>query len=88
MAIVEQEGRWFGLDPVHVRLRDLPEAWATMMAPWASDGSMPGLAGRGALAQRLGLQVWRPAEWAWLGLRLGQPQPAGRLSDGSRVWLY
>jgi Fe2+ transport system protein FeoA len=88
VAVVEQEGRWFGLDPVHVRLRDLPEACAMMMAPWASDGALPGLAGRGSPAQRLRLQVWRPAEWAWLGLRLGQSQPAGRLSDGSEIWLF
>ena len=88
VRLVEQRGRWYGFDPLHVRLGSLPEAWAAMMAPWADGRGAAVPAGRGTPAQWLRLRLWRPAEWSLLGWRLGRPQPSGRLPDDSPVSLY
>ena len=85
-ALVGQPGAWYGLDAIHVRRRHLDVLWEEVCQAW---GLPPGPRQRGATV----------ADWMRIGLRGAEvrvlagsvrltPQPAVRLRDGSRVWLY
>jgi hypothetical protein len=85
-ALVGQPGAWYGLDAIHVRRRHLALLWEEVCRAW---GLPPGPRRPGATL----------ADWMRIGLRGAEvrvlagsvrltPQPAVRLRDGSRVWLY
>lgn len=85
--LVEQRREWFGFDPLHLRLACWRHAWREMLSAWSDGGALPAPAGAS------------PARWLWLrrlapeqrwlvGWEQRRAQPAGRLPDGTTVWLY
>ena len=87
LTVVEPEGRWYGLDPIHPRRRFLAKAWQQALGPWAADATEPP---RARLSPRrwLRLRTITPQQWWLLGRELGQDQPSGQLGDGTSFWLF
>lgn len=86
-ALVEQPLAWYGLDPLHIRRRDMPGAWVTILAGWGAP-ARDGVRARPSLARWIAIRRRTPEHWRLLGAPLGRPQPCGRLSDGSRLWMF
>ena len=78
---------WYGFDAIHIKRRQLPRAWAEVCGEWLDE---PRPAGRLGWSPRRWWSMSRmtPQRWWLLGVPMGREQPAGRLSDGSTVWLY
>lgn len=85
-TFIEQPGRWYGLDAIHVRRRCIDQLWGEAADGW----KWPPATRRARASVR---------EWAAIGSRaaatrslarimLHTPQPAWRSDDGLRLWLY
>ena len=89
VTILRQPGSWYGLDAIHVKRSCLNELWQRVVDCWPGISreqyAMPGFDG------------WQ--EWSRLGaasaevrslsgLMLFTPQPALRLADTTRIYLY
>lgn len=85
-AVVDLPRRWYGVDPIHIRLRHWPETWSEVLAPWNRGEPPPRAAPSPARWLRLRTAV--PASFRVLGCELGQSQPARRLSDGTTLSVY
>jgi len=84
---LEPDPEWFGPDRIHFRHGSRERAWRRMLALW--DGA-PGSAGAAVAPRPSRLSWWRmtPERWSLAGVRLGRAQPAGRLEEGTSIWLY
>jgi hypothetical protein len=87
IRIMEHDGRWYGVDPIHIRQRHLVAAWTRIMGAWSDDPKTRIQVRRSAL-RWLRLRSLTPQRWWLLGSQRGRPQPAGRLADGSTISLY
>lgn len=98
-SAVEQDGDWYGLDPIHVRPRRAARAWSTVLAAWdpAAAGKTlsraalpPSALSRSALSrsERTRVRRARAALRRVGGRTLHSAQPAARLDDGSTLALY
>lgn len=88
-AWVEPEPRWYGFDPIHVRMRWWPHAWETWLAPWSPQrfqASAPQV--RGSLARWMRLRRCAPERRAWFGFEQRRAQPALRLDDGTSLSFF
>ena len=83
---VSPDPDWYGLDPVHVRLRRRRAAWHTIVAPW-TDGDETAIEQLSG-PRRLYLRTLLPERRRFLGLAQRRTQPAITLPDGSRLSLY
>lgn len=88
LTLVEQPPEWYGADPIHIRRRLIPEAYATILQHWrdAGFGTLQTPAVR--LRDWLRFQRYLPLHQRVLGVDWHSPQPAGRLPDASTVSLY
>ncbi len=98
--VVEMQREWYGIDPVHIRLRQWHAAWPAMLAPWlkeslgqassgqASSGQASACRPAGSLLRWLQLRSSLPAEVAFFGMERRSHQPCVTLGGGSTVWLY
>ncbi len=84
---VEQPGRWYRVDPIHIRRRHLTAAWMHMAAGWA-DGPPPRLRMWPSPRRWLSLRLATPQRWWLLGARRGRSQPARCWADGTTVSLF
>ncbi|HEY5312005.1 MAG TPA: hypothetical protein VIK18_05775, partial [Pirellulales bacterium] len=87
IAVVEPVAAWYGLDPLHVRMRHAASAWQAMLAaglplaaPRAPASVTPGMFLRAALL--------RPEQRWILSHEQRQAQPAWTFANGTRVSLY
>ena len=90
VTVVEPEGRWYGLDPIHPRLRHLGAAWRKALGPWAASGAS-GVAPAtvtASPARWARLRTATPERWWLAGRQMGRTQPSARLGDGSTMWLF
>lgn len=85
--VVAHDAAWYGLDPIHIRRRDFARAWRAVLGGWNEDARRGELA-RGSLRRWIQLGLFSPEKRAFFGFERGRRQPAGRLWDGSTVWLY
>jgi hypothetical protein len=90
VALVPQERRWYGFDPIHIRRRCELEAWHRFMAPWRDEpaSALATLARRPTVAARVRARLARPDERWLFGRRQRGAQPALRLADGTTISLY
>lgn len=84
---VSQRGSWYGLDPIHIRLRAYAGAWGEILSSWSADGARVPLA-RGSLRRWLRLRSIVPEERRIFGFAQARVQPAGRLADGTNIAFY
>ncbi len=87
IALQELDPAWYGIDPIHIRIRFWRKAWGGILSPWA-EGLSPTSLVRGSFTRWLRLRCTRANRWRLFGLELGRPQPALRLRDGTTVSLY
>jgi hypothetical protein len=87
VRLVEQKGSWYGLDPIHIRMRHHAAAWTHIMSAWL-DGDAPPRAIHRSVRRSLKLRTLTPQRWWLLGSPRGRAQPAAQLADGSTISLY
>ena len=87
VTLVEPEGRWYGLDPIHPKRRHMADAWRQGLGPWAG-GHSGRLRVSPSAARWARLRTLTPQQWWLLGREMGRPQPSGRLADGSTLSLF
>jgi len=85
-AIIKPSLAWYGFDPIHIRRTRGARVWREILAPWSPDA--PPRPARWTLGQWIALRRLRPLERRLWGRLQQQPQPAGRLFDGTTVSLY
>jgi len=94
IRLAENPGRFYGVDPIHIRRRCRAAVWAQLMrswgvwGAWGVDGSQTRPLPRASLGRWLRIRLATPERWWFLGRRRGRPQPSGRLADGSTIALY
>lgn len=81
IAFVKPDGRWFGLDPIHFRLRQRDEAWRTYLAPFEFASETPSL----DVSDRLRLTRRQPEFRRFFGRDQHREQPCVRFGDGTTV---
>lgn len=86
-ATIEQRARWYGFDPIHIRLARWREAWREILSPWCEAPERADRA-RGSLSRWLYLRSLPPLERRLFGRARRASQPSGRLRDGTTIALY
>jgi hypothetical protein len=81
-CLVEPQGAWYGIDPIHVRRRWRRQAWDHILSQWRLR------APREAQEDRLRVPLFGSEELRLFGVPRRTLQPACRLADGSTVALY
>ncbi len=92
VRLVENPGRFYGIDLIHIRRRCRAAVRAQLMRSWGVGGGVDGSPTRPlprpSLGRWLRIRLATPERWWLLGRRRGRPQPASRLADGSTIALY
>ncbi len=82
-TFVAARSEWYGLDPIHIRIRSRADAASTMLETLG--------ARRAASQHALELGAFsrlKPAEFSWFGTPATWPQPSASLADGTRIsWI-
>jgi hypothetical protein len=85
--VVAQRARWYGFDPLHIRMRHWPRAWSEILDTWRKESEKIFLP-EASLSRWLYLRSLAPLERTVLGRAYRAKQPSGFLSDGSEVSFY
>ncbi|NIL97421.1 MAG: hypothetical protein GTO53_07360 [Planctomycetales bacterium] len=87
VQLVRPRPQWYGIDPIHVKIRHGPAVWRTALACWNPDAPLPPPA-RGSLRRWFFLRT-RPPQlqhvWGWARRRT---QPSAALPNGSTVGFF
>ncbi|MEM8995743.1 MAG: hypothetical protein AAGF23_13235, partial [Acidobacteriota bacterium] len=81
-TVVDQDGDWYGLDPIHHRYPRQSDAFDALTAPWGGEARRP----TWALRRRI-LGAW-PERSDLFGRSLHRRQPCARLPGGGELHLY
>ncbi|MCH7726088.1 MAG: hypothetical protein IH991_06365 [Planctomycetes bacterium] len=84
--VVQPRPCWYGVDPIHIKLRHWPEAWLEVFRSWSDDRSIP--LAKGSLRRWMFLRGLRPQQRRLFGRVQTQQQPAGRLPNGAIISYY
>ena len=87
VALAEHDGRWYGLDPIHIRRAHQPTAYSTMFNAWRAAERSPA-ATKPPLRFRRRVRRGAPQQRWVLGRERIRPQPCVRLADGSTLAMY
>ena len=87
MCVIPVNNAWFGLDPIHLKLRHWSIAWGEILGHW-HDESVNDREAHGSLSRWLYLRLLVPEERQIFGRTQRREQPAGRLRDGTTIALY
>ena len=77
---------WYGLDPIHIRMRQQRDAWSRIMSPWRRDDEAS--AARFTMRERRAIANVRHAYREWFGKPQVREQPAAVLSNGLSLSMY
>jgi hypothetical protein len=80
------KAEWYGLDPIHIRMRFWSSAWQEILSAWRDDVQSPGA--RGSFIRWLKLHLQRPLSRHMFGIHQQRDQPTCTLRDGSTISLY
>lgn len=94
--IVQPTIDWYGLDPIHIRSRNMVAAWQTILASWSeaagggdlNQGRSDGRIADASLGQWFNLRRQRPHQRWLFGIEQTCPQPCCTLRDGSSISFY
>jgi hypothetical protein len=95
-SVVEHDPAWYGLDPIHLKMRSWRSAWGRIIGGWAplrpedgeAEATSLAFVAPPSFAQWFYLRALAPAVRWIMGRERRRLQPAGRLRDGSRFHLY
>ncbi|MBI1374096.1 MAG: hypothetical protein GC159_15360 [Phycisphaera sp.] len=91
VSMCEQDVRWYGVDPIHVRRRHWPEAYTGFLRHWLDDNDPRRDAPPCRVASRVRTLRYLscvPAHRWMCGVEQHGKQPAITLDDGSTIALY
>ncbi|MEE3369524.1 MAG: hypothetical protein VX346_09300 [Planctomycetota bacterium] len=84
--VVRPDEAWYGFDPIHIKMRHWPMAWAQIMQPWSQQPlAVPA---KGSFFRWLWLRRLTPHYRQILGFDQRKNQPVARFADGSQISLY
>lgn len=86
VRVVAPRVQWYGLDPIHIRMRHWSGAWSEILCDWR-ENFRPSRA-RGSFMRWLRLQRQRPRSRHLFGIHQQRDQPAFAMRDGSTSSLY
>ncbi len=87
VKIAEQDGRWYGFDPIHLRMWHWNAAWGQVLSHWEESSTRRSRAGTRP-DRWLSLLTATPTQRVLWGMEQARPQPSRRLSDGSTVSFF
>ncbi len=88
VAVVPQQGDWYGTDPIHICLRHWRQAWLEILTPWQDDAKTLSTPARGSMLRWLFLRSRAPYCRKILGVEMHRKQPAAHLRNGTVVSFY
>jgi hypothetical protein len=86
MPMVRPLATWYGVDPIHIKMRHWASAWSTMLCP--QHDPAPHDMAHGSLMRWMYLMSLRPERRRFLCFERTRRQPAGRMRDGTTVAFY
>ncbi|MCC7087244.1 MAG: hypothetical protein IT427_19755 [Pirellulales bacterium] len=87
VTLIEQQSQWYGIDPIHIRLRYWRTVWPSILA--ATHGESKSIRPtRGSFRRWIYLRTRTAESWRLLGVPQRRHQPSGHLKDGSSVSLF
>jgi hypothetical protein len=91
--IIDQPGDWYGLDVIHIRLRQIHELWNAACDAWGLDQSGEVTSSKVInFRQQLALQMSTAEKRSLFGIQLKTVQPCFHYensgSQGFRLWLH
>jgi hypothetical protein len=86
VRLVEPEGGWYGVDPIHIRQRHLVAAWTTILGGWR-EGAEPLPRVRRSVRGWLRLRLMSPQQWWLLGSPRGRSARRSRSIEAGEVIL-
>jgi hypothetical protein len=81
------ESGWYGLDPIHPRLKSAGEIWSRLIGA-ITTAEEPATLARPSVAATLRYRRLRPLECAHFGLTRRAEQPSLRDVDGTTISIY
>ncbi len=84
---VAPRGEWYGIDPIHIRLRWRSAAWSEILAGWSHPRQVP-VASRTTLKEAWYLHSRTPQRRRVFGIEQQAAQPSARLADGTTVAIF
>ena len=86
-TIVPHQALWYGLDPMHIRRRQMTIAWREILSSWVAQHATLTSEERLRMSW-LRFQSLVPDERILCGMHQRHEQPAWRFEDGSRLSIY
>jgi len=87
LTTIEHQPDWYGLDPVHIRIRAWRDAWPMILHSWRGENSAFSLR-KHSFSRALYLYSRRPESMCVLGFERRASQPAARLRSGTTIAFY
>ena len=89
VAVIQMERDWYGIDPIHIRIAVIKQAWPRILNEWRNQESeLPIVQPRTSLWRALYLRSRTPCERSFGKWTQRRDQPSGRWNDGSSISLY
>ena len=87
IPVVAPPRHWYGLDPIHIKMRYWPEAWHAMINPLVrSEGPFP--LADASFRRWIYLRRLPPEKRWWFGVPQLRKQPAGGFEDGTTISYF
>jgi hypothetical protein len=88
VKLIEQPDDWYGIDPIHIRLRRWRDVWHEAFSPWSMTADRAPFDVRGSLSRWIYLRTRRPHERTFLGREQRANQPVGALRGGTTISFF
>jgi hypothetical protein len=88
VRVAAQRGEWYGIDPIHIRLRQWRNAWFEILKHWSDDRSAYYSPARGSLARWTYLRTRAPESRSIFGRNMRKNQPSALFRRGTRVSFF
>ncbi len=85
-TLVEPQATWYGLDPIHIRIKNLSVAWSNVLENWNDGKKIENFFP--SFRRWIYLRTLRPEKRNFFGVSNGQTQPSGQFADGSTISFY
>lgn len=85
--LVEPRAEWYGIDPIHIKIRHWSSAWQSILAPWNTAARSPSPA-VGSLRRWFYLRTRTPLHRSIFGWSQQHEQPCGTLPNGSVIHFF
>jgi len=88
VQLIEQPDDWYGIDPIHIRLRRWRDVWHEAFSSWTTAAERAPSRVRGSLSRWIYLRTRRPHERTFFGREQRAYQPVGALRGGTTISFF